>query len=59
MPLATKPCPAEAVVHSRVEGSKEELALTHSFIAVDRPALGEVRGGTEMVKTKLLRKDAV
>lgn len=29
-------------VHSRVEGSKEEVALTHSFIAVDKPALGEV-----------------
>lgn len=48
MPLATKPCPAEAVAHSRVEGSKEELALTHSFIAVDRPALGEVWGGTDV-----------
>lgn len=59
MPLATKPCPAEAVVHSRVEGSKEELALTHAFIAVDRLALGEVWGGTETLKTKLLRKDAV
>lgn len=59
VPLAMKPCPAVAVVHSRVEGSKEELALTHSFIAVDRQALGEVWGGTEMLKAKQLRKDAV
>lgn len=43
----------------RLKGRTGSVVLAHSFIAVDRPALAEVWGGTEMLKAKQLRKDAV